>query len=86
MTWKYHSATFHGSKASPQPGHYVDVHVQDDADPEAELHQRTYRYTYDGTMAKTQFVAMVKQEIKAHIAALNAVLPEGDATSDFEPE
>ena len=85
MTWKYNRATFHGSKTNPQPGNYVTVYIQDDADPEPALHELSHTFTFDGTKTKLHFAAIVKQEIKAHIAALNAALQEADATSEFDP-
>ena len=84
MAWAYTAATFHGSKADPQPGHSVTVTIQEASDPEA-VQERQFTYTFDGSKTKGQFVAMVRQEIKAHIQTLNAGLPEGDATSEFEP-
>lgn len=85
MTWRYVSADFHGSKTSPQPGDYVDIHLEDDVDPEAELHQIVHRWTFDGTQTKAQFVTMVKQETIAHRNALNTAKAHTDATSDFDP-
>ena len=84
MAWAYSSAVFNGSKSDPQPGHSVTVLLQEDSDPE-DVQEREFTYTFDGSKTKGQFVAMVKQEVKAHLVHLNGGLAEGDATSEFEP-
>ena len=84
MAWAYTSATFNGSKADSQPGHSVTVTIQEDSDPE-DVQEREFTYTFDGSKTKAQFVAMVKQEVKAHLAQLNGALASGDATADFDP-
>ena len=82
MTWSYQSASFRGSKVNPQPGDSVTVMLVDDSE---EPQTRQFTYGYDGTKTKAQFVAMVKQEVKAHLAQLNGALASGDATADFDP-
>lgn len=84
MTWSYQGATFRGDKTDPQPGHSVTVLLQEDSDPE-DVQEREFTYTFDGSKTKAQFVAMVKQEVKAHLAQLNGALASGDATADFDP-
>ena len=84
MAWTYKSAAFHGNKANPQPGHNVVVTIQEASDPENVL-EKQFTYTFDGKKTKAQFVTMVRQEIKAHIQALNANLSEENVTSEFDP-
>ena len=84
MAWAYSSATFRGSKANPQPGHSVTVTLQDASDQDNVL-EKQFTWGFDGTKSKAQFVAMVKQEVRAHVQALNGGAAAGDATSVFDP-
>ena len=85
MSWKYRGAVLYGNAADPQKGDRVVVSIEDDADPE-NVQTKEFPWTFDGTQSKAAFIAMVKQEMKAHLQHLNRATESEDASAVFEPE
>jgi hypothetical protein len=83
--WTYNQATIYGSKASPQPGDHVIVELRENSSPGSPQYEHLI-YTFDGTKNKAQFVAMVRQEIKAYLLQLNATQAAEDITEELRPE
>ena len=79
MAWSYNGATIKGNKADPQSGDSVTVVLSDGTET------KPYTYSFDGSQSKAQFVAWVKQEVRAHLSGLNAVPASDDVTAEFDP-
>ena len=88
MTWQYSGAVIHSNKQNPQPGDYVITTLIDPTQLDAndEPIAIAHVWTYDGTQTKAQFVAMVRQEVKAHRDHLNTIPPANDVTDEFTPD
>ena len=82
MTWNYKEALFYGDKVDPQAGDSVTVVLETDAE---EPEVKEFTYGFDGHKNKAAFVAMVKQEVKAHLQHLNRVVAGEDVSDVFEP-
>ena len=82
--WKYKEAQFYGNKTTPKPGDSVVVILKDDSVEEPEI--KEFVYGFDSGQSKAAFMAMVKSEVKAHLAQLNKGAVGDDVTDMFEPE
>jgi len=81
MAWTFTNAVRHGVVA-------VTVNAEDDSiiDEEERRKARKYwRYGYDtNEQTPTEFKAMVRQEIRAHLDHMNASVVDTDVTPDYE--
>ena len=86
MAWIYQKAKMKGSKGKPAAGDSVTMVLVDDSTLEDETPvTKEFTWGYDGTQAWGQFKKMVRDEVKAHLAHLNAMAAEDDVSAEFDP-